>query len=146
MFYDTSFLKNEELTLKLERTADADPVKNWVPAYYFAICLPSGEKIGLCDLRMGHNEQLYYGGNIGYEIFPSHRGRHYAGKACKLLFQLARQHELDYVIITCDPDNLASRKTCEYAGGKLLEIAELPENNNMRQEGATHKCIFHFEL
>lgn len=146
MFFNTDFLKSEELILTLERTADADTVKNWVPAYYFAICFPSGEKIGICDLRIGHNDQLYYGGNIGYEIYPKHRGHHYAGKACKLLFQLAKRHELGYVIITCNPDNLASKKTCEYAGGTLLEIAELPEDNNMRQEGDTHKCIFRFEL
>lgn len=61
-----------------------------------------------------------------------------------LLFELARKHGLDYLIITCNPDNWASRKTCEYAGGQLLEIAELPEDNDMRLEGATEKCIYKF--
>ena len=68
-------------------------------------------------------------------------------KACLLLFELARKHKLGYVIITCDPDNYASRKTCEYAGGRLLEIAELPEDNDMRIEnGKTKACIYRFEL
>lgn len=35
--------------------------------------------------------------------------------------------------ITCNPDNYASKKTCEYAGGKLLEIAE---GNDMHGRGA----------
>ena len=37
-----------------------------------------------------------------------HRGHHYAGKACKLLFQLAQRHGMEYVIITCNPDNYPS--------------------------------------
>ena len=90
---------------------------------------------------------MYYGGNIGYAVSEKYRGHHYAGKACLLLFELARKHKLGYVFITCDPDNYASRKTCEYAGGKLLEIAELLEDNDMRIEnGKTNTCIYRFEL
>lgn len=146
MFYPTDDLKNDEITLKLERTSDGDAPKGWVPAYHFAIYLNSGEKIGLCDLRIGHNDNLYYGGNIGYEIYPEHRGHHYAGKACKLLFGLADKHHLGYVIITCNPDNFASARTCEYAGGRLIEIAELPSDNDMRKKGETHKRIYKFDL
>ena len=71
-------------------------------------CDNNGTKIGVCDLRIGHNENTYYGGNIGYGIDEEYRGHHYAGKACLLLFELARKHEWDYVIITCNPDNFAS--------------------------------------
>lgn len=146
MFFDTSFLKDEEISLVLERTAAANPERGWVPAYYFAICNKDGVKIGECDLRVGHNENTYYGGNIGYSINEEYRGHHYAGKACLLLFELAKRHNMDYLIISCDPDNFASRKTCEYAGGKLSEIAELPEGNDMRLNGETEKCIYKFML
>lgn len=146
MFFDTSFLKDEEISLVLERTAAANPERGWVPAYYFAIRNKDGAKIGECDLRVGHNENTYYGGNIGYSINEEYRGHHYAGKACLLLFELAKLHNLDYLIISCDPDNVASRKTCEYAGGKLSEIAELPEGNDMRSNGETEKCIYKFML
>lgn len=146
MFIDTDFLKNDEIQLKLEKTVDGNVEKGWVPAYYFAICNNRGIKIGECDLRIGHNDNLYYGGNIGYCIDQEYRGNHYAGKACLLLFELARKHNLEYLIITCNPDNDASRKTCEYVGGKLLEVAELPEDNDMRDSGETQKCIFKFIL
>lgn len=147
MFLDTSSLKNDEIRLILEKTMDADPVRNWLPAYYFSICNPDGEKMGACDLRIGHNTNTYYGGNIGYRIEEPYRGNHYAGKACLLLFELARRHGMEYVIITCNPDNWPSRRTCEYAGGELLEIAELPEDNDMRlEDGETEKCIYKFEL
>ena len=102
--------------------------------------------MGVCDLRLGHNDLLYFGGNIGYRVEEPYRGHHYAAKACRLLFGLAKQHEMEYVVITCNPDNIASRKTCEYLGGTLLEICEVPEGNDMRERGETHKCIFRFEV
>ena len=146
MFINTDFLKNDEIQLLLEKAVEGDGEKGWVPAYHFAICDLKGNKMGVCDLRIGHNEKLYYGGNIGYRIEEEYRGHHYAGKACLLLFELARRHDLEYVIITCNPDNYASRKTCEYAGGKLIEIVEVPEGNDMRERGEMEKCIYRFEV
>ncbi len=146
-FLNTEFLKNEEIQLVLTKTAEGDPVKNWVPAYHFDICRHDGVKMGVCDLRVGYNQNLYYGGHIGYRVEEPFRGHHYAGKACLLLFELARRHGMKYLYITCNPDNWASRKTCAFAGGSLLEIATLPEDNDMRlQDGETEKCIFGFEL
>src|SRR5574344_1400068 len=142
MFIDTAFLRNNEINLVLEKTVNGDDKKGWFPAYHFAMCNQDGIKMGVCDLRIGHNDNTYYGGNIGYTIDEKYRGHHYAGKACLLLFELAKMHKLEYVIITCNPDNCASRKTCKYAGGRLLEIAELPHNNDMRNDGETKKCIF----
>ena len=146
MFLNTDFLENYEIKLVLERMDEGDPERDWVPAYHFAVCNKEGVKMGACDLRIGHNDKLYYGGNIGYRINEEYRGNHYAGKACLLLFELARRHDLGYLIITCNPDNIASRKTCEYAGGELLETAELPEGNDMREDGEYEKCIYKFKL
>lgn len=146
MFFDTSFLTNDEISLALERTADANEKRGWVPAYYFAICDKRGTKVGECDFRIGHNANTYYGGNIGYSVYPQYRGRRYAAKACRLLFALARLHGMEYLYISCDPDNVASRKTCEYAGGEFVETAILPEENEMRKNGEIAKCIFRFVL
>ena len=146
MFLDTKFLKNNEIQLILEKTADGDEMKNWVPAYHFFICDLNGNRMGKCDLRIGYNDNLYYGGHIGYSVFPEYRGNHYAGKACLLLFQLAKKHDMKYLYITCNPDNYASRKTCEYAGGKLVETVEVPEGNDMRDRGEFEKCIYEFNL
>lgn len=146
-FLNTDFLRNQQIKLELERVAEGDLAKKWVPAYYFFICTPGGKRMGKCCLRVGNNENTYYGGHIGYEIDEPYRGNHYAAKACELLFSLAKRHEMSYVLITCNPDNIASRKTCEYLKGNLLEIAELPKNNDMRMsKGETEKCIFRFDL
>ena len=134
-FLDTSFLENDEIMLVLERATEGDSSKNRVPAYHFSICDKQGHNMGRCDLH------------IGYRIEEAYRGHHYAAKACMLLFQLAKKHGMDHLFITCNPDNWPSRKTLEYLKGELLEIAELPEDNNMRVEkGETEKCIFRFDL
>lgn len=147
MFLETDFLENDEIKLCLKKTVDGDPQKDWLPAYHFAVCDKNGREMGICDLRIGHDPKTYYGGNIGYRIKEEYRGHHYAAKACILLFELAKKHGMEYLMITCDPDNYASRKTCEYAGCKLVEIVGLPEDNDMRlEDGETEKCIYRIYL
>ena len=147
VFFKTRDLKNEEISLRIERTVEGNTEKGWVPAYCFAICNAAGEKVGTCDLRVGYNENLYYAGNIGYTIQPEFRGNHYAGKACFLLFELAKKHNMKELIITCNPDNIASAKTCEWVGGELVETVELPPDNPMRvEDGETHKRIYRVRL
>lgn len=146
MFFDTGDLKTNEIELRLTKTCEAQPDKGWVPAYYFNICLADDTVIGSCDLRIGHNEKTYYGGNIGYRINEPFRGNNYAAKACFLLLKLARKHDMTYVIITCDPDNIASSKTCLKAGGSLIGIADIPADNEMYAEGKRRVMIYRFEL
>ncbi|MBE5989797.1 acetyltransferase (GNAT) family protein [Lacrimispora xylanisolvens] len=146
MVINMEFLKGEDIYLKLDKKTAGNIRKQWLPAYHFTICDMHGDEVGGCDLRIGYNKNAYYGGNIGYHIDENYRGHHYAGKACLLLFQLAKKHKMDYLIITCNPDNHASRKTCEYAGGTLEEIVEIPEDNDMRKIGETEKCIYRFSL
>lgn len=146
-FLNTDFLENEEIKLVVERLVPENPERNWVPAYHFYICDKHQNKMGTCDLRVGYNDGLYYGGHIGYTISEEYRGHHYAAKACKLLFSLAHKHKMEYLYITCNPDNSASRKTCEYLQGEYLGIVELPEGSDMRlNDEETHKCIFKFTL
>lgn len=148
MFFDTENLKTDEIFLNLDKTVDGNPAKKWVPAYYFKINRVSdGKEVGHCDLRVGNTERLFFGGNIAYTVYEKYRGNHYAGKACLLLLMLARTHNMKYLYITCNPDNYASRKTCEYAGGKLMAIIDLPTDNDMfLEDGETHKCIYYFKL
>lgn len=146
MFYDTNDLRTDELILELEKTTPAQPEKQFVPAYHFYICLPDGTRIGKCVLRVGHNDKLYIGGNIGYEIDEPYRGHRYAAKACELLFRQARKHELGYLIITCVPENIASARTCELAGGAYIETADIPESNEMYAEGKRQVRIYRFEI
>ena len=145
-FFDTRDLRSDEIFLRLIDTCEAQPEKRWLPMYRFDICLTSGLKIGYCDLRVGHNDKTYIGGNIAYNVDEPYRGHHYASKACRLLFGLARKHDLGYLIITCSPENGASSRTCQIAGGTLLEIADIPEDNEMYEEGERKVMVYRFEL
>lgn len=96
MFFDTRDLRDQEIYLDLYKTADENKEKGYVPAYYFKIIRRIDDiEVGWCDLRIGHNDNIKYGGNIGYEVYESYRGNHYASKACKLLFLLAKRHDMD---------------------------------------------------
>jgi tagatose 1,6-diphosphate aldolase len=63
-----------------------------------------------------------------------------------LLLPLARRHGLEILWITCDPDNIASRRTCELAGLELVEIVDVPEHMDMYQRGERRKCRYRLYL
>ncbi len=146
VFYPTDDLRGDEIFLRLDHTCGAQKEKRWLPAYYFDICLTDGMRAGYCDLRIGHNDKTYVGGNIGYGIDEAFRGRRYAAKACALLFRQAKKHGMDHLFITCVPENAASSKTCLLAGGKYLETIPVPEDNEMYAEGKREVMVYRFEL
>lgn len=145
-FLNTDDLRDDEIWLRLREAAPADPVKRYVPAYKFDICLLDGTKVGVCDLRIGHTMGLFFGGNIGYGIEEAHRGHHYAARACRLLFHLAARHAMQYVYITCNPDNPASSRTCQRAGCTLVCTVPLPEDTELYQRGERNVMIYRKEL
>lgn len=136
-------LKNEEIYLKLYKTADENKEKGYVPAYYFKIirCVDDVE-VGQCDLRIGHNANIEYGGNIGYEIYKPFRGNHYAAKACKLLFVLAKRHNMDKVIITCSQENIPSKKTCEYCGAEFVGTIDVSSWHDLYKDRQKKTCQY----
>ena len=143
MFLNTSDLRDQEIYLSLYNTDDENKDKGYVPAYYFSIVrLRDNAIVGRCDLRIGHNENTKHGGNIRYEVFEPFRGNRYAAKACKLLFVLAKKHNMDKVFITCSPDNIASRRTCELSGGILIDILDIPSWHEMYEMGRRQTCQY----
>ncbi|QSX05687.1 GNAT family N-acetyltransferase [Sedimentibacter sp. zth1] len=147
MFFDTTDLKNKEIYLSLYKTSDENIEKGYVPAYYFKIVRSVDDiEVGQCDLRIGHNNNTKYGGNIGYEIHKFFRGNYYASKACKLLSLLAKKHKMNEVIITCSPDNIASQKTCEYCGAELVGIIDVPTWHDMYKNGQKKTCQYRVRL
>ena len=139
-----SIFTNGEITLELVSTVPGNPAKNWILAQHYLIQKTStNEPVGQIDLRLGYTLDLVrYGGNIGYSIQQAFRGHHYAAKACLLLKPVAQQYGMDVLWITCNPDNLPSRKTCEYIGATLVEIVDLPEYSDMYQEDERQKCRY----
>ena len=65
-------------------------------------------------------------GHIGYAVVPWKEGRGYAKLALKLMLEHARAEGLQYVEITTNPDNAASRRVIEANGGVLIERFQRP--------------------
>ena len=106
-----------------------------------------GVQVGRVQLRVGNmNHIVMYAGYLGYEVHPEHRGHRYAARACRLLFPLARSHRLKTLWATRSPGIIASRRTCELVGGKLVEVVNLPVDREMYQRGEQQKCRYRIDL
>ena len=147
-FFDPGELRDGDLLLRLVATLPADPVKGWVPFYVFHILsAATGERTGEIHLRIGNTAHMrLYGGHVAYGVRQEYRGRHFAARALRLLIPLARRHCLHELWITCNPDNIASRRTCELSGAEFVEIVDLPEHTDMYQEGERQKCRYRLDL
>jgi tagatose 1,6-diphosphate aldolase len=145
---DIGELRDEELTLKLEQLVPADEQHGRSPAYQFALRVPdAGTPIGHLRLRVGHTRDLeYYIGHIGYDVVPKYRGHHFAERACRLVLPLARRVGLDVLWITCDPDNIPSRRTCERLGAELVEVVDVPQSHLLYMTGHPRKCRYRLVL
>ncbi|MFT4537302.1 MAG: putative acetyltransferase [Saprospiraceae bacterium] len=74
--------------------------------------------IGTALLRHQLNDNLLnIGGNITYEIRPSERRKGYGKKILELTLLEAKKRGMVRVLVTCDKDNIASRKIIEANGG-----------------------------
>jgi tagatose 1,6-diphosphate aldolase len=135
-----------ELVLELAKFAP-HPVHK-VPTYYFRMVnAHSREELGGINLRVGSNSHIeLYAGHVGYTVHPAHRGHKYAARSLRLLIPLARELRLDPLWITCDPDNIGSRRSCELAGAKLVEIIDVPETCVIYGSGHKQKCRYRLDL
>jgi len=144
MLIDPGNLQDDELQLELDRYLVADPEREWLPTYHFNMVRANPSiVIGTINLRIGSPERIVlYRGHIGYSVKPEYRGHRYAARSVKLLLPLAAAHRLNPLWVTCDPDNMASRRSCELAGGELVEIIEVPSDDEMYQRGIRQKCRY----
>lgn len=62
---------------------------------------------------------LEAGGHIGYDVRPSARRRGHATEMLRQALVVAREVGIDRALITCDEDNLGSRRVIERNGGVL---------------------------
>ncbi|MEE9555897.1 MAG: GNAT family N-acetyltransferase [Candidatus Adiutricales bacterium] len=147
-FLEPGPLIDNDLELVLARKTPPDHRRGYAPVYSFnMLCDGSRGIIGSIDLRIGNTEDLVkYSGHFGYRVTVDYRGNRYAARSLKLLLPLARTHNLNPVWVTCNPDNPASRRTCEIAGGKLIDTVDLPKNNNLYKRGERQKCRYRFDL
>lgn len=134
-----------------------DWVSGRVPSYQFWMLLRHGPGsprerpplriAGGVSVRVGDTPitRLYYG-HIGYHVYPAARGQRYALRACQLVLPLLAAHGIDPVWLTCDPLNVASRRTIERLGGRYVETVAVPPSDPLHARGETAKCRFRVDM
>lgn len=76
------------------------------------------EYLGRIAIRHRLNAFLRdYGGHIGYDVRPSARRRGHATAMLRAALPVAHRLGVDPALVTCDEDNVASRKVIEANGG-----------------------------
>ncbi len=95
-----------------------DVPKGRVPASTF-LAFEGSTLVGIINIRHKLNAFLCEaGGHIGYMVHPAHRQKGYATEMVRQGVQWMRDAlSIDKVLITCSPDNPASRKTILNNGG-----------------------------
>ncbi|KAB3534112.1 GNAT family N-acetyltransferase [Alkaliphilus pronyensis] len=137
-------LSGEEIDIVLHKKSSGDILKGWSPEYKFQILLQGTDTvIGYINLRLGDSEKVInYIGHIGYGIDEQYRGSKFAAKACNIIREIIKDHSMKKVIITCNPDNYASRKICETIGATFIEIVDIPETSDAYSTNETQKCRY----
>jgi predicted acetyltransferase len=119
-----------------------------VPTWSFRMVqAESGEELGTIRLRVGDSRHVVmYAGHVGYGVDERHRGHGYAERALRLLLPVARRLGLDPVWVTCDPENVASKRTLERVGARLVEEVDVPPDCVIYQSGHPRKCRYRIDL
>ena len=84
------------------------------------------EKIFIGEVSFRHRLSKFledFGGHIGYGIRPSYEGQGYATLAMELVKKRAKTIGIDTLMVSCSPDNPASQRVIEIAGGVFQDIS-----------------------
>jgi tagatose 1,6-diphosphate aldolase len=133
-------LSSDEVSLRFDKIVPGDPALGFVPYYHFRIILAAdGADAGHINFRVGDTEHVRIcAGHIGFVVLEAFRGHGYALQACRALAPFVASI-YDSVIITCDPDNLASRRTIERLGACFIDQVPVPPHYPSYQKGSRHK-------
>ena len=108
--------------------------------------LADGRRVGVCELRPEPTWAARLSGQVSYTVFPPCRGHHYALRALRLLCAEARVMGADSLIVTCRPDNAASRRTLDLAGAALDGTEAVPPEHPLARSGIRQVCVYKINL
>ena len=147
VFLDSGLPTDDILDLQLKSKNPADSSKGYVPEYVFKILLKdSSEHIGQVKFRIGSEQAVRLAGHVHFSIEPEYRGHKYSVRACRLLFALAKRHNISRIWFACDAENLASQKILSILGATLAETIPTPENTDIYAEGERRTCRYLLDI
>jgi predicted acetyltransferase len=117
------------LAAKVDREAKGPPITmpdgstvRRLPGFYRWMW--DGEFCGSINFRWQHGTAElppHVMGHVGYAVVPWKQRRGYATRALGLLLDDIRAEGLPFILLTTDPDNIASQRVIEANGGRLVE-------------------------
>ena len=119
---------------KLEVDRIREVNEDHVPSETFFLVRENDKRlIGMINIRLALNEMLRkYGGNIGYSIRPTERGKGYNNINLYLGLKFCNKHNIEEVLLDADLDNPASWKTMEAMGGvRIREYFDAEHDHTM---------------
>jgi tagatose 1,6-diphosphate aldolase len=100
-----------KVRLRFVDVVPGDAGRGFVSYYHFRILTLDDSDVGHINFRVGDTAHVrLYAGHIGFEIAEAFRGHGFALQACRAIAPLVRLH-YERVVITCDPENVASKRT-----------------------------------
>ncbi len=98
--------------------------------------IDKNEYIGQVSIRpeLCTNYLITYGGHIGYSIRPSCRKQGYGKKILGLSMEESKAMGLHRILVTCNSDNIGSKKIIEYNGGRFEKALKM-DSIAFRAEG-----------
>lgn len=118
---------------------EVDESNGLVPAYHFNVLNADGVEVGHINFRVGSTRHVQMtAGHVGFAIDEAHRGIGYALQACQALAPFVRRH-YERVILTAEPDNVASLRTIERLGATFIDEVEVPVDDPGYASGARRK-------
>lgn len=110
-----------------EKIKELDNASNGIldnPAFVPYTCyvfIIENKIVGVGSVRHYLNEYLEkFGGHIGYSIRPSERKKGYGSKVLELLIKQANDMDIEKILITCNVNNMGSKKVIENNNGKFI--------------------------
>jgi len=102
---------------------DAPRPAGWVTSTLLWMVDGDDEVVGRISLRHALTPWLLeVGGHIGYAVRPSARRLGHATRGLGLVLPVATARGIDPALVTCDEDNLGSRRVIEANGGVLEDV------------------------
>ena len=99
----------------------------FVTAHTF-FALDNDKIVGIINARHELNDYLLnFGGHIGYSVRKSERRKGYAKKMLNYTSEFLFSLGLDKILVTCDKNNIASKRTIESCDG-ILENEVIEES------------------
>lgn len=114
------------------RYADPDnlPEGKVLSTQFLAVRESDGKLVGMIQVRHYFNEYLEkYAGHIGYSVRPGERRKGYATQMLRLTLPYCREIGIGRVLISCKPDNEASRRTILANGGEYESTVHVPNED-----------------